>query len=235
MRKETGSVRLAPSIRGRMTKKPDNIKHGPKKVPERPPFEGTVTKAWRESKIFTKFPRLIAADKWLSPGAVKLATILNCFDLPKPDERPDRRVGRRVRQGIVFPGNRRLADAMGVSEVTVIKYKKELREAGYLKEKRRFSRTSLHILTFPKISSIENLVHKYRLFGVPITAEDFRGIVDDGFMEKLVHFFRVVKEVKEAYREDMEEGQIAKLSTDKMEETALQWYREDGGEADNQT
>ncbi len=186
-----------------------------------------MTRPWKDSARFIQLPRLIVADKQLSHGAVKLATVLACFDMQKKDERLDQRVGRRVSEGIVFPGNKTLARAMWLTEPMPIQYKKELINAGYLEERKRFSNTNLHVFKFPKIESIENLVRKYHIFSVPITADDFKGVVEESFLIELQHFFRIVKEVKDACRADIESGQIKELDYEAMEKTALAWYKED--------
>lgn len=207
--------------------KPKNSSHRRKEGSREKLFERTTTKPWKESARFVQLPRLIVADKQLSHGAIRLAAVLSCFDMPKKDERLDKRVGKRVSEGIVFPGNKTLCRAMGLTEPMVIQYKKELQNAGYLEERRRLSKSSFHVFKFPKIETVRNLVRKYRVFSVPVTADDFEGIVEEKFLMKLHLFFGIVKEVKETYRSDMESRQIKEFDYEEMEKTALALYKED--------
>ena len=144
-------------------------------------------------------PRLMVADKLLSHGAVRLATVLGTFDMSKKHisskERTgrDRRSNRYATEGIVYPGNQTLAHAMGISEGMVIKYKRQLIEAGYLQERRRFSRTSLHVMKLPKVLSVRDLVKRFKVFSIPLQADDFvagMGADDGALMSEIRRFLR---------------------------------------------
>ncbi len=240
-----------------MTSNKDKEKIRPQKL-----FDKTKTIPWKESWRFVMLPRPMVADKQLSHGAVRLATILCSFDMSKrhlPKDAPptrqssrrdrshyygdtrrrDRRVNKYGTEGIVYPGNRTLAEAMGVSEPMVIKYKMELIGAGYLEERRRYSKTSLHVMKFPVVASIEDLVRKYSVFSIPLRAYDFKTTTEDlydaDFMAEIAHFFDVVEEVKDAFQPDFEEnGGPKKHRFKEMEATALKWYNEDKAARDAQ-
>lgn len=189
-------------------------------------FEGQITKPWKMAARFIQLPRIIVADKELSDGAIRLATILCTYDMPKHHiTKVDKRSNKYAGQGKVFPGLSKLSDAMGRSKPMVIKYSEELVSAGYLAKRRRFGKSSLFIMKFPRITSIESLVKKYHVFSVPLTEDDFREIMP-GHEQELEIFFMAVKRIKEWYRFDRGEGED-EMTHAQLEQAALEHYSED--------
>ncbi len=115
--------------------------------------------AWTRTQKFIKFPRLIVADKHLSTGAKTLALILASFDMR--------------RGGEVFPGLDILSIALGKSRPIVIKHLDELEDNGYIQRRRRWSKSTKTITTFPSIKTVDELLGRYQLFGIHLTIEDF--------------------------------------------------------------
>jgi hypothetical protein len=177
---------------------------------------------WKSTKTFIQLTRLIPADKFLSEGAVKLATILSLFDI---HGRSIRRL--KVAPGRVFPSLNTLSHAMQKSTPTVEKYIRELVKWNYLYIKRRFNASNIYVMHIPLFHSVEEIVDRYHVISCPLSAADF--IVDHhtqpaGLASDIKKFFKFAREITKKNREKGNSGEKA-LTIEEMEKEALRVFR----------
>jgi hypothetical protein len=168
--------------------------------------------SWRGTKLFIRFPRLLAADRRLSPMAVRLALLLTNMDYHE--------------KGIIFARRIWLANALGCSPGTISKYIKELEDQGYLiiDGKGKTGRINKYRMAFPRIESPLEMVQNYHVHGFGLRIEDLEmAHLNDEQTKDFSLFFEILKHVQNNARQLAYEGEKF-IEFKEIEEVAVEEY-----------
>lgn len=179
------------------------------------PDQPDTKKPWKKANRYVKLPRLMAADRRLSDGAIRLAILFINMDFAKAN---------KWHEGVVFPSLSRLADSLSISERTIMKYTGQLESCGYLQRKRRWGSSNLYIMKMPRISSVEEFVKNYRVCAYSLVIEDLDGLSEELKVE-FERFFEILRGVKKNARSHRQKtGEIVPFS--EIQQVALELYLE---------
>jgi hypothetical protein len=181
-----------------------------------------IQKPWKRAEVFIQLGRIIPLDKLLSSSQVHLATVLCMFDMTSKDESK-----KNKHAGVITAGIENMAYSAGKSEVQISRDIKVLKEAGYIKRGKRGKNSYRTTMTFPVLSSIEEIPKRFRLFNGTLNAKDFEYMFPVDMHVDLNLFFKVVNEIRAEYMRNRKDKNSVKVTRKDLEKNLLERFHEE--------